>query len=100
MVHENNVGMGKDGEVGLVSIFFYLIPVFQPVVYHILIFSFEKRFFWKRGGYSGLTEAPPSLFPPFSPAHLFRSSTQTESLAQVMDSYERHFCFNFFRSSK
>ena len=50
MVHENNVGMGKDGEVGLVSIFFYLIPVFQPVVYHILIFSFEKRFFLEARG--------------------------------------------------
>ena len=57
--------MGKDGEVGLASIFFNLIPVFQPLVFPILTFSLEKRFFWKRAGCSGRAEVPPSLFPPY-----------------------------------
>lgn len=58
-------GWEKTGKLGLQAFFFNLIPVFQPLVFHILTFSLEKRFFWKGAGCSGRTEVPPSLFPPF-----------------------------------
>lgn len=95
-------GWEKTGKLGLKT-FFNVIQVFQPLVYHILKFSLEKRFFWKRAGYSGRTEVPPSLFPPFSPACLFRSSTQTESSLEPGAGYgllRETFLLLFFRSSK
>lgn len=58
-------GWEKTGKLGLQTFFLNLIPVFQPLVFYILTFSLEKRFFWKRAGCSGRTEVPPSLFPPF-----------------------------------